>query len=127
MSDYYSIGFTRDDGDFEVFCGLNNSNQLLSEVDFLNLSNIIQDYLNEKADIMELNVEKLELESTWDILVLNKDLDEDEIDNNNSSYDDLVDNVLEMYYNETQDFSVIADRCACTVSAVALIVLRENE
>jgi len=33
-----------------------------------------------------------------------------------------IDNVLEMFYNETQDYDEIADRCGLTVTDVANIV-----
>lgn len=33
-----------------------------------------------------------------------------------------IDNVLEIYYNETQDYDEIADRCNLTVTDVANIV-----
>ncbi len=35
---------------------------------------------------------------------------------------DDIDNVLEMYYNETQDYNEIADRCNLTTMDVANIV-----
>ena len=45
-----------------------------------------------------------------------------EFTNENSWFDDLVDNVLEVYYNETQDYEVIAERFNITLVNVASII-----
>ena len=45
-----------------------------------------------------------------------------EFTNENSWFDDLVDNVLEVYYNETQDYEVIAERFNITLYNVASII-----
>lgn len=68
MSNYYSIGFTRDDGDLELFATLNNGNELLSELDFQNLAYIIQDYVSDFSDLMECVIELHERQDAPDIV-----------------------------------------------------------
>ena len=47
---------------------------------------------------------------------------DDSFANTNYAWDDLVDNVLEVYYNETQDYEVIAERFNITLVNVASII-----
>lgn len=47
---------------------------------------------------------------------------DDSFANTNYAWDDLVDNVLEVYYNETQDYEVIAERFNLTLVNVASII-----
>jgi hypothetical protein len=67
----WSLGFIRDDGDFQILATLNNNDGLISDTDFDNMRYAIQ---TELSHYLDRDITCLNREDTPDYVMLDEDL-----------------------------------------------------
>ena len=74
MSNSYSIGFMREDGDFQILVTLSNSDETMSSEEFHHLFQSTVDMLNDLHKDADLVIQALEREDTPNYVTLDDDV-----------------------------------------------------